>query len=44
MSVKEKVISYLKEQEGVVGILDMDDELSRAVDSIEKSIKTRNNH
>lgn len=44
MSVKEKVISYLKEQEGVVGILDMDDELSKAVDSIEKSIKTRNNH
>ena len=44
MGIIENVISYIKEQVGVVDVFVMDDDMSKDVDSIEKSIKTRTNH
>ncbi|MGN1044761.1 MAG: hypothetical protein ACI4Q9_02240 [Candidatus Methanomethylophilaceae archaeon] len=44
MSVIDNVISFIMEQEGVVGVFEMDDEASREIDRIEKSVVTRTNH
>ena len=44
MGTMENVISYIKEQAGTVGVFEMDDGISKDVDAIEKSIKTRTNH
>ena len=44
MSVPDEVMSYIRDQKGIVGVFEMDDDVSRDVDAIEKSIKTRTNH
>lgn len=44
MSVVDRVMSFIKGQEGVVGVFEMDDEVSKEIDRIEKSIVTRTNH
>ena len=44
MSVVDRVMSFIKGQEGVVGVFEMDDDVSKEIDRIEKSIVTRTNH
>jgi hypothetical protein len=44
MGALEDVIKYLRGQVGVIEVFKLDDNVSAAIDTIEKSIKTRTNH